>query len=351
MTATTTPTSTDAPVIEGYRDLLPIGKGGSASIFEAWDSAGRHVAVKVLDDQCGGDATRQFHREIETLGVLTGIHGVVPLLDSGSTRSGVPFLTMPYYRRGSLQDLCEAEGPLDPLFARELVVRVATVLTRIHEAGVYHRDIKPANILIDDDFGLWLGDFGGASGPNSHDASTSVVYTIGYSPSESFLVGKELTGRPRIESVPIDVYSLGATLWALIAGRPPIIPDTNHSSGSDLAILHDQALTRVFGQPTRDTPRDITAAIGRATDPDPQRRPASMHGLVQLLYRPTDGADHVDLYDSTSTVTRPGDEASRPIVAGEELVPTPLRIRLLAGCGLIGLFAAVAAITERLATW
>ena len=197
-----------------------IGRGGMAVVFLARDRRlGRQVAIKVLKPeiarQLGGE---RFLREIEIVGRLSHPH-ILPLLDSGES-GGTFWYVMPFVEGEALSSVLGREGALPVERAVGIARDVAAALTWAHGHGIIHRDIKPANILIEGDDAI-VADFGLAraihvAGGESLTSSGLVVGTPAYMSPEQADPGAELDGRS-------DVYSLGCTLYEMLAGQPPFL--------------------------------------------------------------------------------------------------------------------------------
>ena len=135
--------------IEGYADLVEIGRGGDSVVYKARDLAvERDVAIKVLsvDDPV---RAQRFVREIEITVELGRQHpNIVTVLAIGTTASGRPAIVMDYFERGSLHDQLRTRGPLAVDEVVAVGVVVADALAFAHAHGVLHRDVKPQNVLV-----------------------------------------------------------------------------------------------------------------------------------------------------------------------------------------------------------
>ena len=135
--------------LEGYADLVEIGRGGDSVVYRARDLAvDRDVAIKVLavDDPARAE---RFVREIEITVSLGRQHpNIVTVLAVGTTESGRPAIVMDFYERGSLHDQLRDRGPLAVDEAVAAGVVVADALAFAHAHGVLHRDVKPQNVLV-----------------------------------------------------------------------------------------------------------------------------------------------------------------------------------------------------------
>ncbi|WP_433046492.1 protein kinase domain-containing protein [Dactylosporangium sp. CS-033363] len=228
------------PAIPGLEHLEPIGQGGTATVYRAYQRGGeRHVAVKVLARPVtDAVAHAAFLAEREILGRLRGGPGVLwtdPA--SGVLPDGRPYLVMELCE-STLQQEVDRRGRLDPAAAAAFGYQIAQGLHYAHSNGAYHRDVKPANVLITKKRQAVLADFGAA------DAAGMVAVSPGFSAPER-LAGQ--AGDP----VAADLYGLGATLHYALAGSPP---------GSALPA---------------DVPPRLAEAVRRLLDPDPARRGAN----------------------------------------------------------------------------
>jgi hypothetical protein len=219
------PVVTAHPDIAGLSDWRPLARGGFAAVWQArQDSLGRQVAVKVdfrpLDDD---KQRRRFLREAGAAGRLSGHPGIVTVHDAGILPDDRPYLVLELCPGGSLSAWLAPEKRPPVQRVRDVGVRIADALAAAHARGVIHRDVKPANILIDAYGHAGLTDFGLAAmpEPGTELSVTMEALTPAYAPPEMF------HSHPATESG--DVYSLAATLYALLAGHPPRWPTDGHT--------------------------------------------------------------------------------------------------------------------------
>lgn len=265
-----------APMIDGYSGLEEIGEGGFATVYRArQDRLDRQVALKVLRAKNLDEATvRRFERECHAMGDLSWHPHVVGVFDSGVTTDGHPWLTMEFMARGSIADRVRQRGPLPWAEALEIGVQVAGALGAVHAAGRIHRDVKPENLLVGPFGEVKLGDFGIAVGADASSA-TAAQFTPG------FVATEVLRGESPDERS--DIYSLAATLHALIAGHSPFATQAGEPISALLLRAIDGERPRLEG-----VPDDMADLVVQCLDTDPMRRlqsAAAMGAALQGLQR------------------------------------------------------------------
>jgi serine/threonine-protein kinase len=209
-----------AALADRYTIERELGSGGMATVYLAEDlKHHRKVAVKVLRPELAAVlGAERFLKEIEVTAHLQHPH-ILPLFDSGEADSFL-YYVMPHVEGESLRDKLNREKQLAVEESIEIARGVASALDYAHRQDVIHRDIKPENILLHDgqpvvaDFGIALA-VSAAAGTRLTETGLSVG-TPHYMSPEQASADRELDGRT-------DVYSLGATLYEMLAGQPPFI--------------------------------------------------------------------------------------------------------------------------------
>ena len=237
-----------APDIPGHQVIGVLGSGGFATVYRTWQVAvSRETAVKVDSRALQSERDqRRFFREVAAAGRLSGHPHVIDVYDAGTLRDGRPYMVMELCPGGSLHDEVQRNGPLSPASVCQIGVNLADALAAAHELGILHRDLKPANILINRYGVVGIADFGLASiiAAGGLQSVTREALTPAFAPPESFQAGEP--------SPAADVYSMAATLYALMAGRPPHFPASGESPGVwALLARHGQRVEDVPGAPAR----------------------------------------------------------------------------------------------------
>lgn len=207
--------------IGGYEITDVIGRGGMATVYRAYQvSMNRVVALKVLPRHLANDDTylQRFHREVKIASQLEH-RNIVPVHDYGEYE-GQPYIVMRYLPGGSVDDLLK-NGPLALEQIIELLDQIAPALDYAHGKGVLHRDLKPSNVLIDDNGGAYLTDFGIA---RILGETSSVVTTQGVVGTPSYMSPEQAQGHHLDNRS--DIYSLGVALFEMATGQRPFEGDT-----------------------------------------------------------------------------------------------------------------------------
>lgn len=205
------PTRGAALVGDRYRLDALVGRGGTAEVWAATDTAlERRVAVKLVTASGGEDASRVAD-EARLLARLNHT-GLVPVYDAGTDAAGRPWVVMEFVDGETLAEVIR-RGPVTAHEVAAMGRALAEALQHVHEQGLIHRDVKPANVLVGRDGRVRLTDFGIA---RLIDAAkvTATGFTVG---TASYLSPEQVTGKP--VGPPSDVYSLGLVLLECLTGR------------------------------------------------------------------------------------------------------------------------------------
>jgi serine/threonine protein kinase len=228
------PTTERARVIaDRYELVREIGRGGMGTVWLGRDTVlGREVALKrigLLPGAASPDLQRAA-REARLAARLNHPHvvAVFDLIEDGEDN----WLVMEYVEGITLSALVSRDGALTPDEAAPLVRQAADALAAAHEAGIVHRDVKPSNMLITPSGQVTLTDFGIARA----EADASLTRTGLVTGSPAYLAPEVASGATATEAS--DVWSWGATLYHLLAGRPPYDVSENLMGGL-YKIVHE----------------------------------------------------------------------------------------------------------------
>ena len=278
-----------------YRIIRLLGRGGMGEVYEAEQlETGRRLALKVLRATLRGDEDRaRFLREGQLAASISHAHTVY--IFGSEELGGAPAITMELLSGGTLKDRVSAEGPMPPSAAVSAVLDIIGGLDAAQAAGILHRDIKPSNCFVDADDAVKVGDFGLSISTLTRDVRHELA-TAGFEGTPQFAAPEQLRGEPL--DVRADIYAVGATLYYLLTGRPPL-------DAPDFRELVSKVASEKPPSPRvlrRDIPRGLAAVVLRCLAKTPAGRPQSYAELADLL---------------------------RPYVSVHE-VPAPLGTRLIA---------------------
>lgn len=292
-----------------YELLYKLGVGGMGVVYAARDTKlGREVAVKIVEDIFQSDPGRleRFRREATTLAALENPH-IVAVHDLDAD-SDPPYLVMDRvagFDLGVLLDVVAedveagvlpettsitraastlagvGEERLDPSFRRpwpefvaRLGVQMCRALAAAHEAGVVHRDVKPTNFMLDASGRLRLLDFGIAR----RDADPGLTRTHATVGTPLFMAPEQVRGDATGPGA--DVYSVGATLYLLLALQPPFVGTMRELENR---ILYEEPLPP--RQVRGGLSRDLEAVCLKALQKAPSKRYGSANGVAEDLER------------------------------------------------------------------
>ncbi|MEO8350243.1 MAG: RICIN domain-containing protein [Chthoniobacteraceae bacterium] len=203
-----------------YRIIDVAGKGGMGVVYKAYDSVlDRFVAVKLLrkDHSDQGDLINQLEGEAAITASVNHPH-VVNVFSTGTDRSRF-FIAMELVNAGSLDDLIRIQGRVAESQVLEVGLQIARGLRAAQQHGLLHRDVKPGNILFADAHTAKVVDFGLAIFIDQEESVRGEVWGTPY-----YVAPEKLDSMP--EDHRSDIYSLGASLFHALAGRPPFEAET-----------------------------------------------------------------------------------------------------------------------------
>ena len=262
------------PNLPGFSYLRPLGSGGFADVFlYEQNMPRRQVAVKVLLSEIVNDHVRQlFQAEANLMAQLSSHPSILTVFQASVSADGRPYLVMEYCS-STLSQRYRFE-PLSVPDTLRIGVKIASAVETAHRSGVLHRDLKPSNILVTAYGHPVLSDFGIAATLGEAERSDAIGLSIPWSAPEVLL--GEISG-----SVASEVWSLGATLYSLLAGMSPFeVAGTENGSAQMMARINK---ARVPPLDRADVPARLGAILNRSMSRRPELRQPSVLELIREL--------------------------------------------------------------------
>jgi serine/threonine protein kinase len=298
------------PVLGEYELLERLGTGGMGEVYRARHRRlGKFVALKVMREKRldSAEAVARFHRETEAVGQLDHPH-LVEAHDAGE-QDGVVYLVLKLIDGVDFHRLVKEQGPLPVAEACELVRQAALGLQYLHECGLVHRDLKPSNLMRTPTGVVKVLDLGLArlrSTANTDDLTSpnAVMGTPDY-------LAPEQADNPAAVDIRADLYSLGATLFYLLTGKPPFAHRSEMLAKLKAHGVETPADVRSLRP---EVPADVAALVARLLAKRPEQRFATPQELADALAPFTTPTP-------ASVRPRPGRSKLLLIAAGVLLVP------------------------------
>ena len=316
-----TPPGSDPQVIGSYTLEQVLGSGGMGTVYEATDRRdGSTVALKLLHPHLVTDESfrERFTREAHVAALLRSPYSV-HLLDYG-VQDGRYFLVMNFVDGASLRELLRP-GPMEPARALRIAAQAARALEEAEARGVVHRDIKPDNIMLAEGDLVQVMDFGIArqAGSLTLTATGAFVGTLTYAAPEA--AGGTIDHRS-------DIYSLGVTLYHMLAGRPPF-------EGEMLELLQQHREAPPPLEPLEGLPAAVIEAVTRCLEKDPDARfqsASDVAGVFEHLAEGVAAGEKALTLPQTEvllTGRAPTRATAMPLTTSMDLGPPSLRRRFL----------------------
>jgi len=278
-----------------------LGRGGMGVVYRAEQiSLARPVALKVLPRRLSTDRrfSVRFEREARAAAALS--HPNIVQIHSVGEAEGRRYIAMEFVDGESLRQTLKRDGALDQDRALQIMKEVTAALARAFDAGIAHRDIKPSNILLTAHGEAKVADFGLAKRADEDVSVTATGTSVGtprYMPPEAARA-KELDHRS-------DLYSLGATFYHLLAGRPVFEGATT----PELIVQHATERPTPLAQAARHVDRRLARIIDKLLRKNPKARHANAHELLAELEALGPLASAVD--QSAPTLEHPARKGTR----------------------------------------
>ena len=251
--------------IDGYRILDVLGRGGMGIVYKALDiNLDKVVALKMIDPALARDETfvHRFRTEARALARIDSPH-IVRVYAMRQTEVGL-YIIMEYVDGGTVTDLL-SNGPLPWLRARPIIQQMLTALEHAHGVHVIHRDIKPSNIMLTSKGVVKVTDFGLAKVRQQGDMATitqGIAGTLFYMSPEQVVGLADLDHRS-------DLYSMGMTIYQMLAGRLPLDRDLGDFAVMRAIVEDPMPLLSTF---IPSLPEPVVEQVMKALEKEPARR-------------------------------------------------------------------------------
>jgi tetratricopeptide (TPR) repeat protein/tRNA A-37 threonylcarbamoyl transferase component Bud32 len=259
-----------------YQVKKLLGEGGKKKVYLAHDAVlDRDVAfAQIKTEKLDEDTRTRIKREAQAMGRLGDHPNIVAVYDFGEDE-GRPYMVLPLLSGGDVEELI-AKAP-DHRLSLEQAISVAKAVSSglafAHSKGIVHRDLKPGNVWLTADDTAQIGDFGLAMAVDLSRLTDSgiIMGTLAYMPPEQAM-GGDVTPKT-------DLYSLGAMLYEMVAGRRPFV-------GEDALALIGQHINTPPVSPAwhrTDLPPALESLILQLLEKDPNKRPESASAVYKAL--------------------------------------------------------------------
>lgn len=304
-----------------YQILEEIGRGGMGVIYRARQRHSRRIVAlkRILTHHTEShDTLVRFRREAEAAASLDHAN-ILPIYEVSESEDGLPFFSMKFAVGGSLVGN-RATLHFEIRRAVGLTAKVARAVEYAHSRGILHRDLKPGNILLDGRGEPLVSDFGLAKWL---DESSDLTRTLTIFGTPGYIAPEQAHGPAANLKPTADVYSLGAVLFDLLAGRPPFLGEHALSVIQQAAEKPAPRLRSIV----REIDRDLETVCARCLEREPNARYQSAGDLAEDLERWVDGRP---------VIARP---VSPPVRIWRWARRNPKLAASVAGCVLGGLIA------------
>lgn len=263
------------PVLPGYTYIAPLGTGGFADVFLFEQQLPRRaVAIKVLlKNVVNEELLRLFNSEADAMATLSAHPSIVTIFEANISADGRPYITMEHCPFSYRDRYRKETIPVAEVLT--LGIKIGSALETAHRAGMLHRDIKPSNILITEYGSPVLSDFGIATTLKQSDESEILAMSVPWSAPE--VVAEESIG-----SVHSEVWSLGATIYTLLAGHSPF---ERPGKGMNTREKIKKRIAKANYSPIKreDVPDRLNQLLRDSMHKDPSRRFSSVLEMVNAL--------------------------------------------------------------------
>lgn len=267
-------------VIGAYRVMDKIGAGGMGIVYLGeHDKLKRRVAIKILPEDKTRDklALERFYREARAAAALD--HPNIVKAFDVSEHQGLHYLVMEYIDGNNLQKYVDTKGTLPWKTAVNIVIQACKGLQHAHERNMVHRDIKPANILVDKAGQVKILDLGLARSFQITQDNLTMDLSDGKDVMGSIdYIAPEQAIANNVVDIRADIYSLGATLYCLITGKPPVEGTT-----AQKLLQHQMTMPAPVNRDHPEVPEGVAQVIAKMLAKKPDHRYRTPNDVAHAL--------------------------------------------------------------------
>jgi serine/threonine protein kinase len=282
----TSPVRVGELVANRYQIEELVESGGMGFVLRAFDrTSQRRVAIKMLQPEIAAnpEMVSRFRREARALALLQSQH-VVRVLSIDALKSGAPYMVLEYLEGHDLGRLLEARGQLPVAEAVRYLLQACDAIGEAHLHDIVHRDIKPANLFLTRDAHggghLKVIDFGAARarfGSEAAHAEPSLTRTGMSLGTPGYMAPEQLRGEKVDKRA--DVWSLGVTLYELLAGFPPFVGEDHEAMVARVLRTSPEPVSSVRD----DVPLELDAVIRRCLTKSREQRLPSVEAFAEAI--------------------------------------------------------------------
>ena len=252
-----------------YRVIRLLGRGGMGSVYEAYhERMDRQVAIKVINPALVDhpEAVKRFDQEVRAAAKLH--HANVAMAYDADEFGPLHALVMEFVPGQSLDRFLAKNGALSVKQACDCLIQAAAGLQDAHKRGMVHRDLKPQNLMLTPEGKVKILDFGLAKLASERRAGEGLTRDNTLMGTAAYLAPEQALDAAKAD-IRADIYSLGCTLYCLLAGTPPFVDDTEMK----VLMAHQRDTHRPLVEVRPDVPRELSDVIDRMLAKNPAERP------------------------------------------------------------------------------
>ncbi|HSD63982.1 MAG TPA: serine/threonine-protein kinase [Ignavibacteriaceae bacterium] len=264
--------------IDNYKILEVIGRGGMGVVFKAMDmNLEKIVALKMIDPFLARDENflKRFKTEARALAKLEN-QNIVGVYALRETEYGL-FMVMEYFRARTISEWLREKGRFTVNETMAIAPQIINAIRHAHKVGVIHRDIKPNNILLDEDGTVKVMDFGLAKVVQEDGSQVTVTHAA--AGTLHYMSPEQVKGLKNVDKRS-DIYSIGMTLYEMLAGRTPF------EKGESEFVIQKQIVEGKIPSPLKYNPlipKDFVKFIMKTIDKDADKRFQDTGEMMQVL--------------------------------------------------------------------